>query len=147
MGPDGPADFNLSTYRGGSPVVLLFFPGAFTGGCTAEACDARDNLNAVAGMDAKIVGVSVDSIFAQAAWAKENGLKFPLASDYSRKVVEDYGVLLPNFVGMGPSSERAVFVIDAEGIIRYVEVAPTPGDKVNLAAAKDAVASLQPANA
>ncbi|MBV6459356.1 MAG: thiol peroxidase [Fimbriimonadaceae bacterium] len=93
-------------------------------------------------MGAKVVGVSVDSIFAQAAWAKENGLKFPLASDYRREVVDAYGVLLPNFVGMGPSSERAVFVIDGSGVIRYVEVAPTPGDKVNLAAAKEAVASL-----
>lgn len=142
MGPDGPTDLNLHEFRGDAPLVLLFFPGAFTGVCTAEACSFRDGLDDLKKLNAKVLGVSVDSFFAQAAWAKQNELPFPLASDYERKVTQAYDVGWPNFAGMGPGAARAVFVIDGQGIIRYVEVTENPGVQVNVEAAIAALGSL-----
>lgn len=142
MGPDGPTDLNLNTYRGDSPLLLLFFPGAFTGVCTAEACSFRDGMDSLKKVNAKILGVSVDSFFAQAAWAKQNELEFPLASDYEHKVTQAYDVVWPNFAGMGPGAARAVFAIDGQGIIRYVEVTENPGVQVNVESAIAALGAL-----
>jgi peroxiredoxin len=93
-------------------------------------------------MNAKVVGVSVDSLFAQGAWAKQNNIGFPLAADYEHKVTQAYDVVWPNFAGMGPGAARAVFVLDGQGVIRYVEVTENPGVQVNFEAAKAALASL-----
>ena len=112
----------------GSNVVLAFFPGAFTGGCTAEACAFRDTADKLNTVNAKVVGVSVDSPFAQKGWADANKLLFLLLSDHKREVVAQYGVALPNFAGMEgyTSTSRAVFVIDKSGTVRHREVvAPT----------------------
>ncbi|HAA95627.1 MAG: peroxiredoxin [SAR202 cluster bacterium] len=113
----------------GKNVVLAFFPGAFTGVCTTEMCSFRDRMDALNSMNAQVFGVSVDAIFSQKAFSDANNLNFPLLSDYERKTVNAYGVALPNFAGMDgyTASERAVFVIDKEGVIRYKWVGENPG--------------------
>ena len=95
-------------------VVLVFFPGAFTGGCQEEACTFRDALSDYNDLGAQVYGISVDSFFAQDAFIKENNLNFPLLSDYTRKTIEDYGIAVNDFAGMPgyTTSMRAVFVID-----------------------------------
>lgn len=127
----------------GKTVVLAFFPGAFTGGCTTEACALRDSLAELNSLNAQVVGISVDSFFAQKAWADANNLQFPLLSDYKREVVTAYDVALPNFAGMEgyTTSQRAVFVIDKDGVIRHVQVTPTPAEQPDLAKVKEAVAA------
>jgi glutaredoxin-dependent peroxiredoxin len=139
---EGFAEVRLSDFRGKKNVVLLFFPGAFTGVCTQEMCEMSSGLGAWEALDAAVFGVSADTGFAQNAWAKANDLKVPLLSDYARKTINDYDVVLDDLAGMGPSSQRAVFVIDKEGVIRYVEVTPTPATLPNMAAAKAALATL-----
>lgn len=113
----------------GQNVVLAFFPGAFTGVCTTEMCTFRDRFDAFNSMNAQVFGISVDGIFAQKAFSDANSLNFPLLSDYKREAGSAYGVSLPNFAGMDgyTASERAVFVVDKEGVIRFKWVGENPG--------------------
>ena len=113
----------------GKSVVLAFFPGAFTGVCTTEMCTFRDRFDSFNSMNAQVFGISVDGIFAQKAFSDANNLNFPLLSDYNREVVTAYGVALPNFAGMDgyTASQRAVFVIDKEGVIKFKWVGENPG--------------------
>jgi peroxiredoxin len=113
----------------GKNVVLAFYPGAFTGVCTTEMCTFRDRFDSFNSMNAQVLGVSVDGIFAQKAFSDANNLNFPLLSDFNRETVEAYGVALPNFAGMEgyTASERAVFVIDKNGVIRFKWVGENPG--------------------
>ena len=129
----------------GKTVVLAFFPGAFTGVCTKEACTFRDSAAEFNSLNAEVVGVTVDGIFAQKAWADANGLNFPMLSDYKREAVTNYGTALPNFAGLDGyvSSKRAVFVINKDGVVTYAETTPTPGDEPNYDAIKAAVAAAK----
>lgn len=128
----------------GKTVVLAFFPGAFTGGCTTEACAFRDSAAELNGLNAEVVGVSVDSFFAQKAWADANNLQFPLLSDYKREAAEAYGVALPNFAGLEgyTATKRAVFVIDKDGVLRHADIV-APTEQPNLDAVKAAVAAAK----
>ena len=119
---------SLSDYRGKN-VVLAFFPGAFTGVCTTEMCTLRDGMGQFESLNAQVLGISVDGAFAQKAFSDQNNLNFPLLCDYSRQVVEQYGLGIPNFAGMEgyTASQRAVVIVDGEGVVRYSWVAPNPG--------------------
>jgi peroxiredoxin len=113
----------------GKNVVLAFYPGAFTGVCTTEMCTFRDRFDSFNSSNAQVFGISVDGIFAQKAFSDANNLNFPLLSDYNREVVTAYGVALPNFAGMDgyTASQRAVFVIDKEGVIKFKWIGENPG--------------------
>ena len=113
----------------GKTVVLAFFPGAFTRVCTTEMCSFRDRSDSFNSMNAQVYGISVDAIFSQKAFSDANNLNFPLLSDYQREVGKAYGVSLPNFSGMEgyTASERAVFVIDKQGVIKFKWVGENPG--------------------
>jgi peroxiredoxin len=128
----------LSSFRGKEPVVLLFFPAAFTGVCTQEMCDVSNGVHSIPG--AKVFGISCDSAFAQEAWAKQSGISVTLLSDYSKTVCEAYDVVLPDLVGMGKASKRAAFVIGTDGTILYSEETPTPLDLPDFAAIHAALA-------
>jgi peroxiredoxin len=125
---DGLADISLSDYAGKSTVVLLFFPAAFTSVCTAEMCDMSGGLQKYADLGAAVIGISVDSPFSQAAWAKKEGITLPLASDWNKDVTKAYDVLFPNLAGAGDAAARSAFVINKEGVIVYSEQTPTPKD-------------------
>lgn len=129
----------LSDFKGKKSVVLLFFPGAFTKPCTAELCGVSDGLSDYAGLDAEVLGISVDSALAQRVWAEKEGIKVTLLSDYEKRTVDAYGVALENFLGMGKGSRRAAFVIDKEGVVRYAEVTPTPPEQPDFEAVKAAL--------
>ena len=124
----GKQETKLSDSKGKN-VVLAFYPGAFTGVCTTEMCTFRDRIESFNSMNAQVYGISVDGIFAQKAFSDANNLNFPLLSDYNREVVTAYGVALPNFAGMAgyTASERAVFVIDKDGVIKFKWVGENPG--------------------
>ena len=124
----GKQETKLSDSKG-KTVVLAFYPGAFTGVCTTEMCTFRDRFDAFNSMNAQVYGISVDGIFAQKAFSDANNLNFPLLSDYNREVVTAYGVALPNFAGMDgyTASQRAVFVIDKDGVIQFKWVGENPG--------------------
>lgn len=139
---DGLVDVTLSANFGQKPTVLLFFPLAFTGVCTQEMCDLSSGLDAYQGLGADIIAVSVDSPFAQEAWAQKEGITIRLVSDLNKTTTQAYGVLFPGLAGIGDTSARAAFVIDRDGVIRHSEQTPTPKDLPDFEAVKKALASL-----
>jgi peroxiredoxin len=118
----------LSEYKGEN-VVLAFYPGAFTGGCTKEMCSIRDEIADLEDLNAQVFGISVNDPFTNKAFHEENVLNFPLLCDYNREVVKKYDVYHEDFAGLKgyTVAKRSVFVVDAAGIIRYVWVTDDPG--------------------
>ena len=139
----GVSDIKLSANAGQKNTVLLFFPLAFTGVCTAELCDVTAGLNAYKELNAEVIGLSVDSPFAQEAWAAKEKIGITLASDLNKKTAADYGVLLPDLLGFGSTSARAAFVVDKAGVVQYAEQTATPKDLPNFAAIKETLAKLK----
>src|SRR6516164_1872991 len=90
----GLADVTLSANFGKKNTVLLFFPLAFTGVCTQEMCDVTAGLGAYSDLNADVIAVSVDSPFAQEAWAKEKNIALTIASDLNKTTAKNYEVLL-----------------------------------------------------
>ncbi len=134
---------SLSDFRGKN-VVLAFYPGAFTGVCTTEMCALRDRMDQFNSLNAQVLGVSVDPPFAQQAWAESNNLNFPLLSDFDRRVVNQYGVALENLAGLEGyvAANRAVFVVDKDGVVRYKWVAPSPVNEPDYAEIQGALHQL-----
>lgn len=138
-----PMEYTLSSYNGKKNVILFFFSQAFTGVCTDEMNKISEGFNELEGNDAEAFGISVDGTFVQKAFAKENNVKIPLLSDFSKEVIKKYDVVQENFVhGMKNVSQRAVFVIGKDGTVKYVEVTENPGVQVNFDKLKEAVKSL-----
>jgi glutaredoxin-dependent peroxiredoxin len=137
---DGLKDVKLSDTFGKKQTVLLFFPLAFTGVCTQEMCDISSGLGGYAGLDADVLAISVDSPFAQEAWAKQNKITVTLLSDLNKTVTKAYDVVFPMLAGVGDTAARAAFVIGKDGTIKYAEQTPTPKDLPNFAAVKAALA-------
>jgi peroxiredoxin len=127
----------------GQKLVVAFYPAAFTGVCTKEMCAFRDSIARFGDLGAHVVGISVDAPFSNAAFAKDNGVNFPLLSDYARDATRSYGVALENFAGMPGyvAANRAVFVIGADGTVTYEWIAPNPGVEPDYAAVEAALAS------
>ena len=121
-------DVSLSDYKG-KTVILAFYPGAFTGVCDTEMCSFQDNFSKLSESNAAVIGISVDSPWANAEFASKYNLEFELLSDLDREVVEAYDA---KFVGLGGiegyvSANRVVIVIDENGIIKHRWVAENPG--------------------
>ena len=112
----------LSTFKGKSNVLILFYPLAFSSVCTTELCSVRDNMKLYNAFDAEVLGISVDSLFVQAAFKKTQNINYELLSDFNKDVSEAYGVLNKNFFGMEGVSKRSAFLIDKDGVIQYVEI-------------------------
>jgi peroxiredoxin len=126
----------------GRTTVILFFPLAFTGVCTDEMCSVSQGLDAYADGGAEVIAISVDSPFAQEAWAKASGITVTLVSDLNKEAANAFGVLFKGIAGIGDSSARAAFVVDKNGVIQYAEQTPTPKDLPDFDAVKAAVAAL-----
>jgi len=124
----GLVDVKLSNNFGKKNTVLLFFPAAFTSVCTKEMCDISAGLNAYSGFNAEVIGISVDTPFAQEAWAQKEKINITLASDLNKDVIKKYDVVFPMLVGIGDTAARAAFVIDRNGVVQYSEQTPTPKD-------------------
>jgi peroxiredoxin len=139
----GLVDVKLSNNFGKKNTVLLFFPAAFTGVCTSELCDITAGLSQYTGLNADVIGLSVDTPFAQEAWAQKEKIGITLASDLNKTTTNAYDVLFPMLAGIGDTSARAAFVIDKEGVIQYSEKTATPKDLPNFSAVKETLAKLK----
>ncbi|MCS4538452.1 MAG: redoxin domain-containing protein [Thaumarchaeota archaeon] len=129
----------------GKKTVIAFFPGAFTGICTREACKLRDDLSKLQKMGAQIVGISVDSPFANKGFADANKLSFPFLSDYGRQTIAKYGLESNNFAGL-PNylvAKRSIFITDKDGIVRFKWVTDDPGIEPNYEEISKALASIK----
>ena len=103
-------------------------------------CDITAGLSQFSGLDAEVYGISIDSPFAQEAWAKQNKIGVTLLSDLNKTVIKAYDVVFPNLAGVGDTGARAAFVIGKDGKVKYSEQTPTPKDLPNFAAVKAALA-------
>ena len=142
MGPNGLEDISLSANVGAKATVLLFFPLAFTGVCTQELCDVTAGLTRYEELNADVIAISVDSPFAQDAWAKKEKISLKLASDLNKEVTKAYDVLFPGLAGIGDTSARAAFVIGKDGVIHYSEQTPSPKELPSFDKIEEALKTL-----
>lgn len=129
----------LSDFRGDKPVLLVFYPFAFSGICQGELCQLRDEFDDYAGNGVQVLGVSVDTPFSLKAWADQQGYQFPLLSDFwpHGEVAKEYGV----FNDKAGLAVRGTFLIDADGVVQFAEV-NEPGEARDQGAWKKAIAGL-----
>jgi glutaredoxin-dependent peroxiredoxin len=139
----GLVDIKLSNNLGKKNTLLLFFPAAFTSVCTKEMCDITAGLNGYSGLNAEVIGISIDTPFAQEAWAQKENIQIPLASDLNKEVIKKYDVVFPMLAGVGDTAARAAIVIDKQGVVRYSEQTPTPKDLPNFDKVKETLSSLK----
>ncbi|WP_461789863.1 redoxin domain-containing protein [Pedobacter sp.] len=132
-------EVSLGDFKG-KKVVLHFFPLAFTGVCTTQLCTMRDNFGYYEGLNAQVLGVSVDSPFTLGKFKEEQAYQFPLLSDFNKDAAAAYGALYEDFLGMKGIAKRAAFVIDEEGKIAYAEVLEDAGNLPDFAAINKVVA-------
>ncbi len=115
-------EVSLSDYKG-KKLVVHFFPMAFTGTCTTQLCTMRDSFGYYEGMNAAVVGISVDSPFTLAKFKEDQQYQFPLLSDFNKEISQNYGAFYEEFVfNLKGVSKRAAFVIDEQGVIAHAEV-------------------------
>lgn len=136
-------DIALSSFKG-KTVVLAFYPGAFTGVCDTEMCSLRDSMNSFNDLNATVLGISVDSPWANAEFAKKYEINFNLLSDYNRDVSKAYNMIFNGLGGLEgyECSNRGVLIIDGEGLIQYRWVAENPGIEPNYSEIIEKVKSL-----
>ena len=132
-------DVTLSTYRGSKSVLLVFFPFAFSGTCTSELCQVRDELPSFEDEDVQVVAVSCDPVFTLKPWSIQEGYLFPLLSDFwpHGEVAKAYGV----FNETAGMANRGTFLIDRTGVVRYAEV-NEPGERRDQSVWHQAMAQL-----
>ncbi len=127
----------------GHNVILLFFPAAFTGVCTKELCQVRDEFSLYEGLDAKVLGISVDGIFTLKKFKELNTYNFPLLSDFNKEASAAYGVLYSEWNFMKGVSKRSTFVIDKAGIVRFAQILENAGDYPDFEGVKKTLQSLK----
>ena len=134
---------SLEEFRGKN-VVLLFFPFAFSSVCTKELCSVRDNIAFYNNMNAIVLGISVDSLYTLARFREDQHLTFPLLSDFNKEVSAAYGALQAQFsYDMKGVSKRSAFVIDGEGMLRYLQVLENPQEVPDFEAIQTVLTALQ----
>jgi peroxiredoxin len=134
---------NLGDYKGKN-VVLLFFPAAFTGTCTKELCQTRDELSFYNDLNAVVFGISVDMPFTLAKFKEMNNYNFVLLSDFNKEASTAYNCIYKEWIhGLRGVSKRASFVIDREGVVRYQEILEDAGSYPNFDAIKEALSKLK----
>lgn len=132
-------EVSLSDFKGKN-LIVFFFPMAWTGVCTKEMCSIQDNYNSYKKLNTAVVGISVDSILALKRFREDNNIEFPMLSDFNRDTIRAYDVVLPEFNwGTKNVAKRSTFLIDEEGIVKYVEILPSASDLPNLEAIKEAL--------
>jgi peroxiredoxin len=138
--PAKPKDeVDLAQYIGKQPVVLLFFPLAFSSVCTAEMCAMRDDWKQYESLGAKVFGISVDSPFVTDKFRQSEDIPFPILSDFNKEVSKKYGVLMDDLMGLKGVSKRSAFVIGRDGNIKYAWVSDNPGMQVKFEEIKEAL--------
>ena len=126
----------------GHPVVLAFFPAAFSSVCTKELCTFRDSLAKLNSAQAQVYGISVDTFFTLKAFQDSQQLTFPLLSDFNKQAIREYGVFNEDMIGLKGIAKRSVFVIDKDGVVRYREVLDDARNEPDYQKVYDTLATL-----
>jgi peroxiredoxin len=132
----------LSDYKD-TQTILAFFPAAGSPVCTTEMCNFRDNLNSLKGKNTKILGISVDSPFANKVFAEHHNLNFPILSDYTREIIEKYDVVMPNLGKLKDykAAKRSIFIVNNDQKIKYKWVSDNPLIEPNYEEIRKAIGS------
>jgi len=133
----------LNGLIGKDNVVLAFYVLDWTPVCTNEMCSFQNELQELEGLNAKVLGISVDSVFSHKEFAKKYGIGFPLLSDFNREVSKKYGVLHEEIFGLRGVSKRSIFVVDKKGVIRYKWVMEDPKVAPNMEEIKEVLKNLR----
>jgi peroxiredoxin len=133
------APIRLSDSHGEKPVVLLFFPLAFSSVCTAEMCYVAENYAAWEALNAQVIGISVDSPYVNVKFAEECKAPFPIASDFNKDVSAAYEALAADMGGLKGVTKRVAYVIDRSGTIVYAWEGENPGVMPDFGAIMEAV--------
>jgi glutaredoxin-dependent peroxiredoxin len=132
-------EVSLSDFKGKN-LIIQFFPAAFTGVCSAQMCTSRDDMGTFNGLNASVLGISVDMPFSLGVFKTQNSINFDLLSDFNKETIKAYDMYLENFaLGMKGVAKRGAVLIDGEGIIRYSEETANPGVQVNFEALIEAL--------
>lgn len=134
---------DVGARMGERPVVLLFFPLAFSSVCTDELCTVRDSWDEWEALEADVFGISVDSPFVTHRFREELGLPFPLLSDFNHDVGSAYGVLYEDYFGLRGVARRAAFVVGTDGRIAYAWVGERDDVLPDFPAVRQAVRSIR----
>jgi glutaredoxin-dependent peroxiredoxin len=134
-------EVSLAAFKG-NPVVLLFFPLAFTGVCTKELCSVRDNLSDYQDLDAEVLAISVDSFFTLAQFKSQQNLTFSLLSDFNKETIKAYDSMYDDFFGMVGVAKRSAFVVDRSGKLAYAEVLEKASELPNFDAIKETLSRI-----
>jgi peroxiredoxin len=126
----------------GKPVVLAFFPAAFSSVCEKELCTFRDSMGRLNKSNAQVLGISTDTFFALKAFHDQQKLNFPLLSDFNKQVIREYGVFNEDMIGLKGIAKRGVFVLDKDGVVRHREVLEDARNEPDYDKVFSAVASL-----
>jgi len=126
----------------GRPVVLAFFPAAFSSVCQKEMCTFRDSMAQLDKANAQVLGISTDTFFALKAFQDQQKLNFPLLSDFNKQVIREYGVYNEDMIGLKGIAKRSVFVLDKDGVVRYREVLEDARNEPDYQKVIDSVGSL-----
>lgn len=133
---------SLSNYKG-KKVVLSFFPAANTGVCTKEMCTFRDDLKEFEKLNAQVLGISTDTHYSLKMFQEKNNYNFPLLSDFNKKVIADYDIVLdvfaPGKFDYKNVAKRSVFILDENGIIKYIEILAVASNEPDYEAVKKAL--------
>ena len=132
-------EVTLSSFRGTKNVLVVFYPLAFSGVCTGELSQLRDDLDQFQNEDVQVVAASVDSVHTLKAWSEQQGYQFPLLTDFwpHGRVAEDYGV----FNEASGTANRGTFLVDTDGVVRFAEM-NEPGETRDQGVWKQALAAL-----
>jgi len=117
---------NLQELASGKQSVFLFFPASFTGVCEKELCTFTDAIAQYNDLGAAVYGISVDLPFSQKAFAEKHGISFPLYSDFNKEAIHAFGNIIESLKGLKNVAQRAVFVTDETGTVRWKWVADAP---------------------
>ncbi|WP_248515129.1 redoxin domain-containing protein [Salinarchaeum laminariae] len=140
LGTSDHESFDLADHVGDGPVVLAFFPGAFTPPCTNEMVALQEHRDAFQNAGGTLLGISADSPFAQGAFREEHGLEFDLVSDMAREAIDAYDVEIDiEDLGLYSVANRAAFVVDGDGVITYSWVADDPTNEPDYDELLDAI--------
>ncbi len=133
---------SLESLRGKN-VLIHFYPLAFTGTCTLQLCNARDNMEVYTKLNCTVLGISIDTPHSLKVFKEQQGLTFDLLSDFNKTAIKDYDMVIENFaLDMHGVSKRGAFIVDKDGIIRYAEVCPTVSDQPDYNAIKTTLEGL-----
>ena len=135
-------EVTLESFKGKN-LVIFFFPMAWTGVCTKEMCSVQEDYKMYNSLNAAVIGISVDSHLALKKFKEENKIEYPLLSDFNKTTIHDFGIVQSTFSAVYKDvAKRATVIIDKNGIVKYIQVTPTPGDLPEMEPIKAALKAI-----